>query len=325
MNLLFKRIHETADKEPQKIAIQGNDISLDYQTLIKQIESVSAALKLTQEGKQQSFAILLDNHPAWAVIDLALLFNRQCSVPLPPFFSIEQLKHALVDSHAEHLILDDSDINTQLMYELRDMFIRRDSISIAGKSLNLLSLHNKFISSEKNIVCKDKIVKITYTSGTTDRPKGVLLSEQAVITKAASLAAASEADEHDVSLSILPLSTLLENIGGLYVRLYCGATSILLSPETIGLKGSSQINQQRLLASIQKYQPTAFIIIPQLLLFLSYYYFSLMHSQKAINYRNQFDLLPWAVRRFPEKFSIWQNNLIFLFMKVMVYLKRYLW
>lgn len=269
MNLLLKKIHETADKEPQKIAIQGNDISLNYQTLIKQIESVSAALNLTQEGRQQTFAILLDNHPAWAVLDLALLFNHQCNVPLPAFFSIEQLKHALVDSHAENLILDASDINTQLMHELSEMIIRRGSISIAGESLNLLSLDNKLVSSEENIVCNDKIVKITYTSGTTDKPKGVLLSEQAIMTKVASLAVASEADEHDVSLSILPLSTLLENIGGLYVPLYCAATSILLSPETIGLKGSSQIDPQRLLASIQKYQPTAFIIIPQLLLLLA--------------------------------------------------------
>ena len=280
MNLLLKKIHETAVKRPQKIAIQGNDVSLDYVTLIKEIKSASAALKLTPEltedDAQQTFALLLDNHPAWAVLDLTLFFNEQCTVPLPGFFSIEQLKHALLDSQAEHLILDHSDINTQLIHELSDMIYSQETINIAGKRLSLLCLKKPLVLlengllenvlSEKKTACNEKIVKITYTSGTTDKPKGVLLSEEAIVTKIVSLSIACEVNEDDVSLSILPLSTLLENIGGLYVPLYCGATCVLLSPDTIGLSGSSQINQDRLLSSIQNYKPTAFIIIPQLLL-----------------------------------------------------------
>ncbi|MCU7939861.1 MAG: AMP-binding protein [gamma proteobacterium symbiont of Bathyaustriella thionipta] len=272
MNLLLKKIHETAVKRPQKIAIQGNDVALDYSTLLKEIESACAYLKLTcgltADNDQQTFALLLDNHPAWAVVDLALFFNEQCAVPLPRFFSIEQLKHALLDSQADYLILDDSDIYIPLFHELNDRILSQDSIHIAGISLNLLSLKKPPGLLENKTICIKKIAKITYTSGTTDKPKGVLLSEQAILTKVMSLAIASEVVEDDVSLSILPLSTLLENIGGLYVPLYCGATAILLSPDTIGLSGSSQINQDKLLSSIQNYKPTAFIIIPQLLLLL---------------------------------------------------------
>lgn len=261
MNLLDKNIHKFAEKNPDKLAIQGDTIALNYQQLLEEIATATAALGLTSDNDCQTFAILVDNHPAWAVLDLALLFNKQCTVPLAKFFSIKQLKHALIDSNAEFIILDESLINTQIMDDLDDIILTKKSLLIAQKKLSWFHIKKKAANQSQQ-----NIAKITYTSGTTDKPKGVLLSEQAIMSKVVSLAAASEANENDISLSILPLSTLLENIGGLYVPLYCGASVIILSPETTGLSGSSQINQQKLLNVVQDYKPTAFIIIPQLLL-----------------------------------------------------------
>ena len=269
MNELDSKIREFAKKNPDKLAIQGDTVSFNYHELLNEIEIAASSLGLMSDDKQQTFAILLDNHPAWAVLDLALLFNKQCTVPLPHFFSTKQLKHALLDSDAEHIILDESDINTQLINDLDDIILTKANFYIAEKKLYWFRINNKTaISSNQEPKQKSiqKIAKITYTSGTTSNPKGVLLSEEVIMSKVVSLLAASEANENDVSLSILPLSTLLENIGGLYVPLYCGASVILLSPETTGLSGSSQLNQNKLLQVIQTCKPTAFIIIPHLLL-----------------------------------------------------------
>ena len=275
MNVLALKIREFAEKNPDKLAIQGDTVSFNYHELLNEIEIAASSLGLMSDDKQQTFAILLDNHPAWAVLDLALLFNKQCTVPLPHFFSTKQLKHALLDSDAEHIILDESAINTQLMNDLDDINITKANLYIAEKKLYWFRIKNKTaISSSQETKPKPKskpklkqsIAKITYTSGTTSKPKGVLLSEEVIMSKVVSLLTASEANENDVSLSILPLSTLLENIGGLYVPLYCGASVILLSPETTGLSGSSQLNQNKLLHVIQTCKPTAFIIIPHLLL-----------------------------------------------------------
>ncbi len=261
MNRLEKKIREFAVKTPEKSAIQGDIISLNYQQLLSEIGTVSTELMLDAEAGQQTFAILLDNDPAWAVLDLALLFHRQCSVPLPKFFSINQLQHALIDSHAQHLILEDSSAHKQFILQLGELVLSQQTIVVAQKKLLWLQLDSQASTQLA-------VAKITYTSGTTDKPKGVLLSEQVIMTKVESLMLASEADHNDVSLSILPLSTLLENIGGLYVPLFCGASVIILSPQNTGLAGSSQIHSQQLLGVILKYQPTAFIIIPQLLLLL---------------------------------------------------------
>ncbi len=281
MNLLEQKIREYAIQQPNKLAIEGDDSQLDYQSLLDEIETTSSTLgflgSFDAHQSSHTFAVIMDNHPAWAVLDLCLLFNHQCSIPLPKFFSLEQLKHAITDSGVEYLIFDHSEMNMELIQTLKSLIQSHENIEIAGKILDFYRLNvptdsvvsdNHQEQDGKLQESQQQILKITYTSGTTDHPKGVLLSEDTIMTKVEALSRASEANADDRSMCILPLSTLLENIGGLYVPLCCGASIILLSPQSTGLSGSSQIDHEKLIRVILKYRPTAFIIIPQLLLLL---------------------------------------------------------
>ena len=276
MNLLEQKIREYAIQQPHKLAIEGDDSQLDYQSLLDEIETTCSTLGFPGSSdiyqSNHTFAVIMDNHPAWAVLDLCLLFNHQCSIPLPKFFSLEQLKHAITDSGVKYMILDQSEMTRELIHSLKNIIQSHENIEIAGKSLDFYRLNvptNSVVSNNNQLQDgQQQIVKITYTSGTTDHPKGVMLSEDTIMTKVVALSWSSEANAGDRSMCILPLSTLLENIGGLYVPLYCGASIILLSPQSTGLSGSSQIDHEKLINVILKYRPTAFIIIPQLLLLL---------------------------------------------------------
>lgn len=285
MNYLEQKIRELAIEKVQKVALYGEGISgegvsgegvsgeeisgekltLNYQQLLAEIEATNILLPHTlNKAEQKSYAILMDNHPAWAVLDLALMFSQQCSIALPKFFSTEQLYHALLDSQADYLIIDEvmsEQLSEALNASIEATMVSRTKIIIASKELQLITL--KMPLSEQKV--RPHVAKITYTSGTTDQPKGVLLSEQSILAKTQSLAEASGANSNDHSLSILPLSTLLENIAGLYVPLSKGGSVSLLSPQRIGISGSSQIDAQQLMMTINTIQPTAFIIIPQLL------------------------------------------------------------
>ncbi len=109
--------------------------------------------------------------------------------------------------------------------------------------------------------------KITFTSGSTGTPKGVCLSNESQWQVARSIDCAFQQDEVN-HLCILPLSTLLENIAGIYAPLLHGGTVQLASASARGFEGSRLVNPQALLKLINDVQPTSIILVPDLLMVL---------------------------------------------------------
>jgi len=69
----------------------------------------------------------------------------------------------------------------------------------------------------------DDLAAIVYTSGTTGRPKGVMLSHGNVVANVKAIACRIKAEPHDVLLSFLPLSHTFEGTGGYYYPIAAGA------------------------------------------------------------------------------------------------------
>jgi long-chain acyl-CoA synthetase len=69
-----------------------------------------------------------------------------------------------------------------------------------------------------------ELASIVYTSGTTGRPKGVMLSHRNILSNVFGVLDKIRAYPSDVFLSFLPLSHMLERTGGLYLPIACGAT-----------------------------------------------------------------------------------------------------
>src|SRR5471030_3284743 len=88
--------------------------------------------------------------------------------------------------------------------------------------------------------------KITFTSGTTGEPKGVCLDDGHLESVAMALLEASEGNCNDRHLCLLPLSTLLENVAGIYVPLLAGAKICVPPLAEVGLTGSSGLNPLRM-------------------------------------------------------------------------------
>jgi long-subunit acyl-CoA synthetase (AMP-forming) len=108
-------------------------------------------------------------------------------------------------------------------------------------------------------------VKVTYTSGTTGQPKGVCLSGETMQKVTVSLCEAVQAGPQDRALSLLPLSTLLENIAGLYAPLWVGAQVQLPNLASCGMAGSSGLKPKQLFGTLAAYAPTTTTLVPQLL------------------------------------------------------------
>lgn len=251
MSEVIRALRRHARSQPAAIALEGGGASLDYCAAARQVDRLAALL-----GAAGRLGVLMDNGPAWAVADLSMLAAGICQVPLPPFFSDSQLVHTIADAGVEGILTDQPERVETLFHGVSATACQ---IALPGKTAYL------FRFSRRRVADSGHAAKLTYTSGTTGQPKGVLLDLAAVEQVALSLAEASGATPADRHLSVLPMPTLLENIGGLYAPLLAGARSILPPLAEVGVGGSSQLDAGRLVRALHEHRATTTILAPQML------------------------------------------------------------
>lgn len=255
-------IDSFAAKTPNKTALQGKvsegrNGALSYADLAMSIELTT--YKLNHAGAKV-LGIAMDNSPAWAIVDLAAMQLGLPVVPLPYFFSAEQIIHA-IDDAGINVVLSDQPVLFGKILSAHGMEILDEMQCLVGDKVLTV-----FILADNNAsVLPASTAKITYTSGTTGKPKGVCLDTCAFHQVAMSLLEATEASSADRHLSVLPLSTLLENIAGLYLPLMVGATTTLLPAEQVGLTGATGLNISTMMAALNASKATTTVLTPELL------------------------------------------------------------
>lgn len=252
MSVLFRAITRYAQQQPDASALQGAGRTLTYAELAQQLQQTGDELN---KAGVKAMGLLADNGVAWAVADLAALFSDILVVPLPPFFSVQQLQHAIRDSGVDAILTD----QPERVEELLGGQCRRVASDAYG------GLHMMQLVSPSRADVPVNTAKITYTSGTTGQPKGVCLSRDAMESVAQSLCNASLASQDDRHLCLLPLSTLLENIGGIYVPLLAGACACVLPLRQVGLQGAAALDVGQMIKSIHESHATSAIMVPQML------------------------------------------------------------
>lgn len=249
MNLLIDALRKNAREHAQEIAVSDGRTDITWSSLQQQVTELASSL-----SNASCMAILLNNSPAWVISDLAAIESRVTCVPIPPFFSAEQINHSLADATVDTVV---TDIPEWLIDRIS--VVSQARIKIAGQELSLLKIGS--VAKTRY----ESLAKITYTSGTTGSPKGVPLSLDKIETVAQALYTAVDGKKTDRALAILPLSTLLENIGSIYVPLLAGATMLAPSPQALGIQGSGKLDARKLTRALMELEPSSAILTPELL------------------------------------------------------------
>ncbi|MDR2875799.1 MAG: AMP-binding protein [Methylobacillus sp.] len=210
--------------------------------------------------KPRVIGLALDNSPAWATLDLAAMTAEIPLVPLPFFFSPGQLAHAIRDAGINCILTDQPQNFLQLFADMGVTVSACQGYTILGQPM--MEFHLADVAPAE---LPTGTLKITYTSGTTGNPKGVCLGWEAMSRVAHSLREATGANADDRHVSLMPLSTLLENIAGLYVPLLAGACPVLLSLAEVGLRGASGADVKKMAATLNACDATTTILTPELL------------------------------------------------------------
>lgn len=226
---------------------------VEEQALAARIEYLADWLLRSQLDRVAS---RLDNGDAWCVLDLALRRIGGVHIPLPTFFSDRQVCHALGSSGTQCVMTAmqaDMPPGTEALVGFAD----QDNLACWRIARN-----SQAPALPAGTAC------ITYTSGTTGQPKGVCLDAASLMKVAESLVAASSAIAPRRHLCLMPLSTLLENVAGLYAAMLAGAEIAVPSLAEVGYTGASGLHLPTLLQCLHRYRPESVILVPQLLLAL---------------------------------------------------------
>lgn len=212
-------------------------------------EVAEFAARLRAQGIRV-LATLLDNSAAWVVADRAAERAGVVHVPLPVFFTKEQIAHALQASGADALLLPGA-----MPWPLAPTV----PCSVAGEPLALVRLQNPPVPMPEGTS------KVTFTSGTTGTPKGVCLRAPAIDGVSGGVVQALAPLQIRRHLCVLPLAVLLENIAGLNASLTNGSTCIVVPLSQLGLTGSSGFDPALFHAAVSRLRPDSIILLPQML------------------------------------------------------------
>lgn len=256
MNKILTAINICAAHTPNKVALIGEQSQLTYVQIATQVTCLANWLS---KQKVSRLGLWGENSIEWIIADLAAWQANVTLIPLPRFFSKTQLQHIIKETQLQNLLVC-GDI----------AHITPISARINSPVTNIYLDHLHYEQDEQATTVIESVTKITFTSGTTGTPKGVCLSTTALENVTQALAEriySSPVTDLDLNLhlNLLPLSTLLENVAGVYVPLYLGKSIVVLSGSTLGLTGSSQLSLPTLLQTLHQYQPNSLILLPQIL------------------------------------------------------------
>jgi len=255
---LLKRLAFIADViPPESIALSSGSRPITHGAML---DAVEQRMDWLLQSDSKVVALHAANSVEWVLFDLACQALAIVFIPLPAFFSSSQIQHCLTQSGFDTLLSDCPNVP----YDLDNQF--RAIPYYQGSGATSVFYAWKSISPFECLL-PTGTQKITFTSGSTGNPKGVCLSMEHQWLVAQSLADAIGI-QRPKHLCLLPLSTLLENIAGVYTPLLCGGEVVIPSDESRGFLGSSDINEKALLACINLAQPNSLILVPQLLMLL---------------------------------------------------------
>jgi len=260
MDILLNNLFRQASRQTDTIALRSASDSITYEVLVRDIEHVADQLKA---HSLRRLGLFLDNGIDWIVIDLACALAKVTVVPLPWFFSPQQLDHAVRSAQLDSIV-SHTDISNLL--------------GVAGTGIDLYAGCSLYISGQPGLKeapdnsasladARDhsEAAKLSYTSGTTGTPKGIELGYELIDKVCSSIAGIAAGLNIERHLSLLPYSTLLENICGIYAPLSQGITVFAEPADRLGLSSTLTMDPGRLASTINEVQPSSLILTPRLL------------------------------------------------------------
>ncbi len=235
METLIQLIDCAATRFPEGAALEGETlegeaggpgpVSLSRGDLLRRAAALAACLIEAGIGPDDPVALLAPNRPEWAVGYFGALLTGGVLVPLDMNLKTGELTNIIERSGAAALLTDASRLeDARALVVALAKPVQLFRIDEAGEAeVHPLSRWPGAVREPGDLAL------ISFSSGTTGAPKGVMLTHANIVSNARASSETLPCGEEDVFLSILPLHHMFESTGGLLVPLITGAKVYYLS------------------------------------------------------------------------------------------------
>jgi len=240
--LLYLRQHS------EKTAVIDNEITLTYKELFDKASLIAKKIKL-QASVRQHVAILLPNSANYVVAYCAALLADCVVIPIYYNATPQEIKHCIEFCDVSILITTDADAKELCSQELR----HRLTI------ININTLESTVIGNKSLIAypaSPSDVSVILGTSGSTNSPKRVMLSDENMIENALGIIQSLGYTENERILVVLPLTFASGNTSQLIVSLVLSATICIYH---------GALHPKLFYATIKKYRITSTTVVPSIL------------------------------------------------------------
>jgi long-chain acyl-CoA synthetase len=181
-------------------------------------ERVAAILRERGVTTGDRVMLLSENRPEWGITYFGILKAGGVVVPVDWQSSADEVQNLIGWARAKAIVLSDKVRDRLNVFDRQyngAELIRFDDLLLTEPRVSPAALvHNPKA---------DDLASLIFTSGTTGRPKGVMLSHRNFASLLSKLAGVFDIDKHDGLLSVLPMHHTFEFTAGLLMPLMRGA------------------------------------------------------------------------------------------------------
>lgn len=233
---LDQLFRERVRRSPEKIAYTQFDeseqqwYSVTWADMAEQVERWQVAFRDTGLEKGDRVAVCYRNSIEWIIFDQAALRLGLVVVPLYTADRADNIAYVIGNSGARLVLFADPGVWSEAVASDEDVSCVETVLVFDGNNDGddmvqgvdtWLPEHGQHL--ERGLAEPDDLASIVYTSGTTGRPKGVMLSHRNMLSNAYSGMRSVPLSPADRLLSFLPLSHTLERTVGYYAALMSGS------------------------------------------------------------------------------------------------------